>query len=296
MRSGVGGGKNKSRPMPPLLGNGDAVDLLKLFVHVKKRGGHDAITRDGLWEDVGEDQGLRCSGVGSAIKLIYYKYFLMSEKDLMNIPGSVVSEGEALYADLGLDGADLMCFASKNLKERKNNEESSEEGSTDGGKVFDRKNHMDSDEVEEVEINSDTSDSSDNQMNSINRDVSKPDRVNDVANAAKISSNVERFARAKTGAEEEMVVENLSATKVESNIAKRKRECTLSKMLVWLNSIAKNPAKQGIGKLPYSTNWKSYGSDNCWKQHLPGLRRAYGPKAKPPGYASFPFHKLPKRS
>uniref|UniRef100_A0A803KZC3 ARID domain-containing protein n=1 Tax=Chenopodium quinoa TaxID=63459 RepID=A0A803KZC3_CHEQI len=61
------------RPLPPMLGNGHAVDLLKLYFVVKLKGGFEAISKKRLWDEVGLLYGLG-PGIGSALKLIYLKY------------------------------------------------------------------------------------------------------------------------------------------------------------------------------------------------------------------------------
>ncbi|OMO92938.1 hypothetical protein COLO4_17214 [Corchorus olitorius] len=44
-------------PLPPMLGDGKPVDLLKLFKIVMKKGGYDVVTRSGLWNLVGKESG-----------------------------------------------------------------------------------------------------------------------------------------------------------------------------------------------------------------------------------------------
>ncbi|XP_052210757.1 AT-rich interactive domain-containing protein 2-like [Diospyros lotus] len=61
------------RPIPALLGDGQPVDLFKLFWVVWKRGGHDFVSRNGFWDSVAEECGLD-AGLMAPIKLIHMKY------------------------------------------------------------------------------------------------------------------------------------------------------------------------------------------------------------------------------
>ncbi|GAB2271730.1 hypothetical protein Dimus_006561 [Dionaea muscipula] len=70
------------RPFPPRLGNGQSVDLLKLFFIVKEKGGYDSVSERGLWNKVGEEYGLSL-GTGPAIKLVYVKHLDLLERELL---------------------------------------------------------------------------------------------------------------------------------------------------------------------------------------------------------------------
>lgn len=78
------------RPLPPMLGSGETVDLVKLYLVVREKGGYETVSENGLWCLVAEALGFG-SCVGSALKLIYSKYLgkldlwsrkIVSEKDL----------------------------------------------------------------------------------------------------------------------------------------------------------------------------------------------------------------------
>ncbi|XP_057496084.1 AT-rich interactive domain-containing protein 1-like isoform X2 [Actinidia eriantha] len=56
-----------------MLGDGQSVDLFKLYLLVREKGGYERVSRNGLWDLVAEKSGLG-SGVGSSVKLVYVKY------------------------------------------------------------------------------------------------------------------------------------------------------------------------------------------------------------------------------
>ncbi|KAF6157699.1 hypothetical protein GIB67_037272 [Kingdonia uniflora] len=62
------------RPLPVILGNGEHVDLFKLFWVVRENGGFDSVSKNNLWGSVMEACALGGSGFLPAIKLVYVKY------------------------------------------------------------------------------------------------------------------------------------------------------------------------------------------------------------------------------
>lgn len=62
-----------ARPLPALLGDGQPVDLFRLFWVVKKKGGFDTVSENGLWGSVAEECLLSARLI-SSVKLVYSKY------------------------------------------------------------------------------------------------------------------------------------------------------------------------------------------------------------------------------
>lgn len=62
-----------ARPLPALLGDGQPVDLFGLFWAVKKKGGFNTVSENGLWGAVAEDC-VFSAALTSSIKLVYIKY------------------------------------------------------------------------------------------------------------------------------------------------------------------------------------------------------------------------------
>lgn len=71
--------EGNKRPLPVVIGDGEKVDLFKLFVLVREREGFESVSRKGLWELVAEKLGFDCS-VSPSLKLIYSKYLDRMEK------------------------------------------------------------------------------------------------------------------------------------------------------------------------------------------------------------------------
>jgi len=66
------------------MGNGDPLDLYKLFLVVKKKGGYDAVCKNRLWDLVGEEYGLGVK-VGSSVELVYSKHLSALETCFKNV-------------------------------------------------------------------------------------------------------------------------------------------------------------------------------------------------------------------
>ncbi|XP_074263338.1 AT-rich interactive domain-containing protein 1 [Silene latifolia] len=97
-------GNDCFRPLPPRLGNGECIDLLKLYFVVKERGGFEAISEKNLWGEVSLQCGLG-SCFGSAFKLIYDKYLSSLENWLVKL-----DKGSDLLMELERD---YRAYASK---------------------------------------------------------------------------------------------------------------------------------------------------------------------------------------
>lgn len=80
------------RPFPPVIGDGQIVDLLKLHTVVKKRGGYSWVSANGLWSSVVEDCGLD-SKIAAALKLVYVKYLDVWDRWLRGIDKDKVNLG-----------------------------------------------------------------------------------------------------------------------------------------------------------------------------------------------------------
>ncbi|KAI4328813.1 hypothetical protein L6164_021139 [Bauhinia variegata] len=92
--------KKYYRPIPPMLGNGQQVNLQKLFVVVKQKGGYDAVSENRLWDLVALESGLGVN-VGSSVKLIYCKYLNTLDSCLKRAANSKVCD--AVLSDIGAE-------------------------------------------------------------------------------------------------------------------------------------------------------------------------------------------------
>ncbi|KAL5863462.1 hypothetical protein ACOSQ3_000976 [Xanthoceras sorbifolium] len=71
-------------PLPPMLGNGRPVDLFKLFLVVREKGGYKKVSKNGWWDLVAKESGLE-SCLSSSVKLVYFKYLDVLERWLERV-------------------------------------------------------------------------------------------------------------------------------------------------------------------------------------------------------------------
>ncbi|OMO93187.1 hypothetical protein CCACVL1_06594 [Corchorus capsularis] len=169
------------KEIPPMLGDGKPVDLLKLFLVVREKGGYDVVSISGLWHLVAKKFSLG-SCLASSLKLVYVKYLVLLEKWLKGIVDNKQSKSELSYNNHLMElGAELKGFLE--------------------------------------------------------------DSVDDV------------------------VILESNDIKEKFSSLKRKRDSTWG-MLNWVTEIGKDPCDPVIGSLPDRSRWKSYGSEEFWKQIL----------------------------
>ncbi|KAH7849241.1 hypothetical protein Vadar_015088 [Vaccinium darrowii] len=95
-------GNDSFRPLPPMIGDGQSVDLFKLYLLVREKGGYDSVSKNGLWDSVAQESGLG-SGVGSAVKLVYVNYLDRLDRRLREIVKG--SHGSSLESGTNPSGA-----------------------------------------------------------------------------------------------------------------------------------------------------------------------------------------------
>ncbi|KAK7374302.1 hypothetical protein VNO80_07730 [Phaseolus coccineus] len=339
-----------------MMGNGEPLDLYKLFMVVKKKGGYDAVCKNRLWDLVGEEYGLGVK-VGSSVELVYSKHLSTLETCLKNVAGGK-------FAECGLEG-DRVKFHKHLMKAHTESvlDESCEEEAGDklerrecgcpDGRKFSGSNRVkcvkpvsNGVELESAYLggskscgsnsmkdkNSDSiGDEFDNVCDYLEeRKLCGTNRVNGVnpdSNAAKKVRRsgprlvdldmledhetgepiivkfcgfntemdiLEEFDESKLltvdasdaesdmlrlsdgskssnkdnddGSDEVLILDPSSVDK-EKFGHKRKRE-SMSEMLIWINSIAKNPCDPAVGSIPEKSKWKSCSSQEIWKQAL----------------------------
>lgn len=110
--------QDNCRLLPPMLGDGQPVDLFNLFLVVREKGGYGNVTKNGLWGLVAKESGLD-SSVSSSVKLVYVKYLDALERWLERVvvddKKSITSEsdsGLSLSGRLMELGAELKFFLS----------------------------------------------------------------------------------------------------------------------------------------------------------------------------------------
>lgn len=111
------------RLLPPMLGDGQPVDLFNLFLVVREKGGYGSVTENGLWDLVAKESGLD-SSFSSSVKLVYVKYLDALERWLERVFVDDNKSTESKLSDSGLSlsgrlmelGAELKFFLSDSKK------------------------------------------------------------------------------------------------------------------------------------------------------------------------------------
>ncbi|KAL1834787.1 hypothetical protein ACET3Z_004438 [Daucus carota] len=101
-----------SRPLPALLGDGQPVDLFRLFWVVKKKGGFNSVSESGLWGSVAEECFLSAT-LTASLKMLYLKYLKEFDGWLQQVFRGKISEN---YVVEILKKLELLKVEAKELK------------------------------------------------------------------------------------------------------------------------------------------------------------------------------------
>ncbi|KAL0426024.1 UNVERIFIED_CONTAM: AT-rich interactive domain-containing protein 2 [Sesamum radiatum] len=130
------------RPLPPLIGEGEEVDLFKLHVVVRERGGYRGVSENGLWSLVAKDCGFDLR-TGAALKLVYVKYLDTLDRWLRKVlKDQQRSETGDQETSLGFSGllmeleSDLKVFMPDKIKKGENFVEFKKSALGSGGEDF----------------------------------------------------------------------------------------------------------------------------------------------------------------
>ncbi|XP_015074646.1 AT-rich interactive domain-containing protein 1-like [Solanum pennellii] len=257
------------RPLPPMLGDGKSVDLFKLYLVVRKNGGYQRVSENGLWGLVGMDCGFD-SSYGMALKLVYVQYLGVLEKWVLRVRETDVSsvKSKVSKCDLGSGGDGVPMDVELDLKKvlMKISDEKAKDG--DNGNGVDT---TDGDEARDFDVLNGSNEKFDGQSNLDSNVIT----VKDIDETRSVVYDKEHLKSVK-GRESVSVLhgngtdESLTKyTMVEEDCVsrKRKRESYLD-MVKWVSEVAKNPCDLAIGTLPDRSKWKDYGAEVVWKQVL----------------------------
>lgn len=251
-------GHDSYRSLPPMLDNGQCVDLFKLFWLVKEKGGYSAVSENVLWNLVAEESGLD-SDVGSALKLLYNKYLDLLDRWLDTISKDKDSRGSLGFCrDIsGKHSMELETefkgFLPEILDQKKKDEEYSHfdlaksDSSFLGMEDLYRNNEVRTGVKVELDLNKKCDDDIDEVKSAVKADLDLNRKYDDE--------------------NEDVIILDLNEVNQEVFSRKRKRESML-RMLNWINMIAKNPCAPAIGKLPERSKWKLTGPGELWKEVL----------------------------
>jgi hypothetical protein len=285
--------------LPPMLGNGQFVDLLKLFLAVSEKGGYGVVSENGLWDLVAQEFGFGLN-LAPTVKLVYIKYLDSLERWLerllvdgiglnAELSDRGVNVGGALM-ELGAEFKGLLSEMPENEFLELNSElnVNAEVESYESEKFAEDEEslHIDSTKsgVDSVEVG----ESGDNVVKSFmmdgsfsNEDVKGKDVDENLISDSRKSEKVENEDEVKsvvvveTDGDEEgnkgdnSEIEELDLATFEESVSSRKRKRdSIYRMLNWVTEIAKDPCDPVVGSLPEWSKWKSYGNEECWKQVL----------------------------
>ncbi|KAK7340273.1 hypothetical protein VNO77_20975 [Canavalia gladiata] len=334
-----------------MLSNGQPVDLYKLFMVVKGKGGYDAVCKNSLWDLVGEEYGLGLK-VGSSVELVYSKHLSALETWLKNVEfpecGLVDDrvkfrkhlmevQAEFLLDDYGEEelGDELerrvyeydcpdgrkLCGTNrvKCVKPESNGAELERVYDYLDGRKLCGTNRVkgESRDSNEVEFNR-VCDYLDgrklcgtNRVKGLNPESTGTKKVQrgvlvdldmldhgtnepilgnlchhntameileefdggkilttvDASNAENNMPGLSDGDKRCDNHDDEVLILDPSSVDRENFGRKRKRESTLE-LLRWVTSIAKNPCDPTVGSIPEKSKWRSYSSQDIWKQVL----------------------------
>ncbi|KAF1869979.1 hypothetical protein Lal_00017558 [Lupinus albus] len=247
-----------SLPVLPMLGNGSNVDLYKLFMVVKGKGGYDVVCESKLWGSVAEELDL---SVGISLKLVYSKYLSALDAWLKKVADSKVAEC-GLVDDRDKFGKRLMKLQDEVKGLLSGNAEN--EGVNNGRKVRNLGNHEA--EMTDCMMN-------DYVLGDLGNDGMKGTREVVRKVSAKLGVGVDlsdaenSMVGLVSGGEKcdgDLVLDASSGNGISSG-CKRKRESMMG-LLGWITRVAKNPGDPVVGSLPDKSKWKSCSNQEVWKQ------------------------------
>lgn len=254
--------RNSIRRVPPMLGNGKPVDLYKLFMVVKEKGGYDAVSKNRLWDLVGEQSGLGIS-IGSSVRLIYSKYLSTLEIWLKEVADSKVSdcslefnrvdfgkhlmelraEVEGLSDCTDEEVGDELCQRSELITEDKRSGEVKGAAAESGGAKKVQNGGFIDLNMPDPEMNESTN--------------SEPNKMPGLSDGGKRCDNDD----------DDVLILDPSSVDGQKFDRKRKR-ASMWGMLSWMTGVAKNPCDPVVGSIPEKSKWRSHSNEEIWKQVL----------------------------
>ncbi|KAJ1403521.1 SANT/Myb domain [Sesbania bispinosa] len=293
------------RPFPPMLGDGQRVDLFKLFTVVKGKGGYDAVCNGKLWDLVGEESGLGVS-VGSSVKLVYSKYLSVLDAWVKKVADSKVpfecglvddrvkfarrlmelqAEVKGLLSDRAADavaekelkgesdddyrGVRKLCGTNevKGLNLESNGDQKVQNGGCSDSDMPDREMMNESVLGNLCEGNDAMGVMEEFDGGKISAEESVVVDVSDAMNSSRSTTGLS--IEGKNGGDDNtgVLVLDSSGGDGGSSGYKRKRESVFD-LLSWVTRVAKNPCDPAVGSMPEKSKWKSYSNQELWKQVL----------------------------
>ncbi|XP_073222599.1 AT-rich interactive domain-containing protein 1-like [Cicer arietinum] len=275
-----------------MLGSEQPLDLYKLFMVVKDKGGYDVVCKNRLWDLVGEEYGLGVK-VGSSVELVYSKYLSTLETPLKNVVDDEVAKC-GLVDDRVKFGERLMELQAEFLLDDYGEEDAGDELESvyDCGRKLCGTNRVKG-------VNSKVYDYLDgrklrgaNRMKDANLESNAAKKVkngglvdmhmeeldgNKIL-AVDVSNTVNKMPGLSDGSKrhdsddnadsvDDVLILDPSSVNRENFGRKRKRE-SMSEVLSWVTRTAKNPCDPVVGSIPEKSKWKSCRNEEIWKKVL----------------------------
>ncbi|KAJ6679704.1 AT-RICH INTERACTIVE DOMAIN-CONTAINING PROTEIN 1 [Salix purpurea] len=282
-----------------MLGNGQFVDLLNLFLAVREKGGCAAVSENGSWDLVVQESGFGLN-LAPSVKLVYIKYLDSLERWLerllgdgiglnpklrdrgVNLGGALMELGAEFkgllsempgneFLDLNSElnvNAEVESYGSEKFTE---DEESLHIDSTKSGVDFLEVGGSGDNVVKSFMMNDSFSNEHVNGMDvdaNLIIDSRKSEKVkNDDEVKSVVVVETDGDEEGNNGDKSEVVELDLATFEESVSRHKRKRD-SIYRMLNWVTGIAKDPCDPVVGSLPEWSKWKTYGNEECWKQVL----------------------------
>lgn len=223
--------RDSIRPIPVMLDE-KPVDLFRLFMVVREKGGYDLVSKDRIWGFVAKELGLDLK-VSASVKLVYCKYLNEVEKWLRDGFGEGKSENRGNLGFLSLDLEKKFRALFANGMDR----------AVMGNGLTPLKHKATSKCI-----------SKDANGNELNPSISGKQNL------------CKRFRD-----DDEKVCKNnpviVDRTGAENDVSSRKRKkLNFSDMLNWVTQIAKNPRDPTVGAIPEPSKWKEHQGNENWIQ------------------------------
>ncbi|CAI9101850.1 OLC1v1039272C2 [Oldenlandia corymbosa var. corymbosa] len=262
--------------MPPVIGEGESVDLLKLYLKVKERGGFEKVSETGQWDCVARECGFD-SVVGSSLKLVYVQYLgllsrylekvILKEKDLNN-RGIEEQSSSGLLCRLLMDvESDLKGRFSGISHKKEKDVELLDVIKTELGFGMDGKLHGLNDHGGFVKLTGGTDILEKKGFvqeaeKGRDEDISKGEGGTDVGDLHFVID----IGQVKRDDDAVTAVDSIGGT--EDGFGRKRKPENSCRMLDWIHNVAMDPCNPAIGSMPDSSKWKYYASDLVWKQVL----------------------------
>ncbi|KAL8111310.1 hypothetical protein AgCh_019140 [Apium graveolens] len=296
------------RPLPPMLGNGQAVDLYKLYLVVRDKGGYEVVSENGMWGCVAKECGLSLE-FGSCLKLVYVKYLdsigewmerTVNGKDLKNKLGGseevygvnvMDSESEKDGERVHLDLEESKVGDSEAIQSvRVRDFESDTRGFVFENSVKDEKDgeqmHLDLEETKSNFTSGEMlcegskfwrfADLDEARRSVINMlfesseegEVDENKCQNDEVQSIVQLHENERIKNDKMTGDAKTCDVNFNGNRTEDVHDRKRKREGILGILNWVGKVAKDPCSPVTGSLPERSKWKYFGNDHRWKQIL----------------------------